>query len=323
MKGGDGYSVGVNEVIGGRPSFPRYSSNYAPVFNGELLQNGAGCSCSKNKKDNSIYSLIKKYNQAYNNQKGGSKENNVEKMTQFDAIKEVSNTLSSLSINSVKKLITKLFFNNTSMSNNVQKSIHKQLGGYESQLANIIAPLGKNNLLVIASLLLLHYFAVEQKKENDENNKETLTKKSTTKSTTKKIKGGNSFIGSLNKILAPTGINSLGSVVILALLHEAFVNNKKENDKQSGGNPLKNLIAPLGTNAFIATGLLIVLQKLFVDKVKYINSDDKEKKKMFGGKVQQHLEKLFNLVTPISFNIFTTKKMYKEITNKMSKMNKD
>ena len=330
MKGGDGYTVGVNEVIGGRPSFPRYSSNYAPVFNGELLQNGAGCNCLKNKKDNSIYSLIKKYNQEYNNQKGGSKENNIEKITQFDAIKEVSNTLSSLSTNSVKKLITKLFFNNTAnlskknvdkeniSSNNIQKSISKQLGGYESQLANIIAPLGKNNLLVIASLLLLHYFAVEQNKENDikVNNKKIKT-------STKNIQGGNSFIGSLNKILAPTGINSLGSVVILALLHEAFVNNKKDNDMQSGGNPLKNLIAPLGTNAFIATGLLIVLQKLFVEKVKYMNTDDNDKKKMIGGKINQHIEKLFNLVAPISFNIFTTKKTYKEITNKMSKMNKD
>ena len=38
--GGDGYVVNVNEPIGGRPSFPRYSNNYRPIFDGELLQNG-------------------------------------------------------------------------------------------------------------------------------------------------------------------------------------------------------------------------------------------------------------------------------------------
>jgi hypothetical protein len=315
MVGGDGYSVGVNEVIGGRPSFPRYSSNYSPVFYGELLQNGAGidkkCNCSKktSKKDELIYNLIKQYQNMNNNQNGGSKEN-IDKITQFEAIKEVSTSLSSLPLNSVKKLITKLFLNN--ISENKQKTINKQLGGYETQFANILAPLGKNNLLVIASLLLLHYFAVEQKKETSEDK---------VKNPKKILKGGNSFIGSLNKILAPTGINTLGSVVILVLLQEAFVNNKKTDKKQSGGNPLKTLIAPLGTSAFIATGLLIVLQKLFVENVKYINTVDKTKKKMIGGKVNQKMEKLFNLIAPISFNVFTTKKTYKDITTKLSNMN--
>ena len=312
MIGGDGYSVNVNEVIGGRPSFPRYSSNFRPVFNGELLQNGAGkkCKCNKKEKDDSIYSLIKQYNKKFNNQNGGSKKNNIEKITQFDAIKEVTTSLATLPNKSVKKLITKLFFKNLSEneSESKQKYINKQFGGYETQLANILAPLGKNNLLVIASLLLLHYFAVEQQKEDDG----TQSKKI--------LKGGNSFISSLNKILAPTGINSLGSVVILTLLHEAFVNNKKEDNKQSGGNPLKNLIAPIGTNAFIATGLLIVLKNLFTEKVKYINTSDKNKKKIIGGKVNSKIEKLFDLVAPISFNIFTTKSLYNDVTKKMSKL---
>jgi len=271
MAGGDGYSVNVNEVIGGRPSFPRYSSNYSPVFDGELLQNGASKNCNCSKKDDSIYSLIKKYNTKYNtklnnNQNGGSKTN-IDKKTQFDAIKEVSVSLSNLSFSSVKKLITKLFFKNISEIEEKENKtkldknlLYKQLGGYSNQLSSILAPLGKNNLLVIAALLLLHHFAVEKNKKS---------------STKKYLEGGNSFISSLNKILAPTGINSLGSVVILVLLHEAFVNSKKTkissaskstSKNQAGGNPLKNLIAPLGTNAFIATGLLIVLKKLFVDK---------------------------------------------------------
>ena len=145
------------------------------------------------------------------------------------------------------------------------------------------------------------------------------------------MKGGNSFLGSLTKILAPTGINSLGSVVILVLLQEAFVNSKKGKMKsmkiqgkiikrQAGGNPLKNLIAPLGTNAFIATGLLVVMEKLFVQKVKQIKTSDLKKKKMMGGKVNKKLNNLFNLVAPITFNAFTTKSSYNKITNKMSNL---
>ena len=42
MKGGDGYSAIVNHPIGGMLSYSRYSNNYRPVFEGELLQNGAG-----------------------------------------------------------------------------------------------------------------------------------------------------------------------------------------------------------------------------------------------------------------------------------------
>ena len=316
MIGGDGYSVGVNEVIGGRPSFPRYSSNYAPVFNGELLQNGAskncGCSNKKNKTNNnaSIYSLIKQYS-LNNNQNGGSKGNNIDKQTQFEAIKEVSTSLSNLSTSSIKKLITKLFFKN--ISDNEQLNKNKQLGGFTNQFANILAPLGKNNLLVIATLLLLHYYAVEQKKEKQNKTSKTIKK------------GGNSFISSLNKILAPTGINSLGAVVILALLEEAFVSSKRKSSnskKQSGGNPLKNLIAPLGTNAFIATGLLIVLKKLFVDKVKYMKTDDSIKKKKIGGNINSQLEKVFNMVAPISFNVFTSTTKYNDIVSKISNMSK-
>ena len=195
QKGGDGYSVNVNEAIGGRPAFPRYSSNYSPVFVGQLLQDGAGknntnninCGCNKSKR--TIYDLIKKFNNFKNNQKGGKNNNknnnknnkkNNNKVTQFDAIREVSNSMSSLSTNSLKKMITKLFFKNLS---DVNKLKTKQLGGYSNQLSHILAPLGKNNLLVIAALLLLHHFAVESNKKKDnkqikkEENKQDKKKK--------------------------------------------------------------------------------------------------------------------------------------------------
>ena len=35
--GGDGYSVNPSEIIAGMPTYPRYSNNYRPIFDGQLL----------------------------------------------------------------------------------------------------------------------------------------------------------------------------------------------------------------------------------------------------------------------------------------------
>jgi hypothetical protein len=137
------------------------------------------------------------------------------------------------------------------------------------------------------------------------------------------MKGGDSFIGSLTKILAPTGINTLGASVILVGLQQAFVQpNKKQKgglknkNKNKKGGSLKNLIAPLGTNAFIATGLLIILTKLFSKKIKEINTKDLSKKKLIGGQVLKKREELFNLIAPITFNTFATKSMLEKFISK-------
>lgn len=315
LKGGDGYSMNVNCPIGGMLSFSRYSNNYFPVFNGELLQNGAGdgysvnvskevggqpvysgytdedmaqgCStkqsgggdsgcnsgCSKND-DPSIFDLIKL--------KGGNKEI----FSQFAAIQALSHLLTPLTINTLVFLIVKLFLNIL----NVEKPRKsKQLGGYVSQLQDIIAPLGKNNLLVLSSLLLLHYFAVETQKTDIDR--------------TNILKGGDPFISTLTNILAPVGLNTLGSSVVLVILQQAFTStySKKNKNMQSGGNPLKNLIAPLGTNAFIATGLLIILEKMFTSR---INEIKKNNNTLVGGKINKKYEDLFNLIAPITFNTF-------------------
>ena len=188
----------------------------------------------------------------------------------------------------------------------------KQYGGYSSRLQNILAPLGKNNLLVIASLLLLHYFAVESIKDTKKN-------KISIKKGKKKMRGGNSFINSLTKILAPTGINALGASVILVGLQQAFVQPTKQVKKMKGGlsnkrggNTLKSLIAPLGTNAFIATGLLVVLENLFSKKIRQIKTKDLKKKKLIGGQIIKKRDELFNLVAPITFNTFATKSSLKK-----------
>jgi len=313
LKGGDGYSLNPSKSIGGLMGVSRYSNNYSPVFLGELLQNGGedgysvnpsnevggqpiitrytdedmtkGCSikqsggkdcgCSSRKtEDPSIFDLIKL--------KGGNKE----LFSQFAAIQALSHLLTPLTINNLVFLIVKLFLNILNVEK-LRKS--KQLGGYISQLQDIIAPLGKNNLLVLSSLLLLHYFAVETQKTNI--NKTNI------------LKGGDPFISTLTNILAPIGLNTLGSSVVLVVLQQAFTlsHSKKNKNIQSGGNPLKNLIAPLGTNAFIATGLLIILEKMFTSRMNEIKKNNGNLK---GGKINKKYENLFNLIAPITFNTF-------------------
>ena len=369
QKGGDGYVINVNEAIGGLPAFSRYSNNYRPIFDGELLQNdgdgysvdpnidiggmpgvvdykeckikdnidgmpvvngytyndvpvfdgsllsggskkkisiykflkmqsgGGGCGCNSSKtEDPSIFNLIK--------MSGGMKEN---KKTQFHAIKEIASLLVPLSTKSLLSLNSKIFLNNLSEK---KPEKHKQLGGYVDQIESILAPLGKNNLLVLASLLLLHHFAIESQK----------------KSTTKELKGGNPL--SLSEILAPLGVNTLGSSVLLILLQKSFVGTEKVSRKSSknskifvGGNPLKSLIAPLGSNAFIATALLILLERLFVNKINESKTKDKEKKVLIGGRANKKYEELFNLIAPVTFNIFAKESFLMGYAKKNSKNN--
>jgi len=346
QSGGDGYSVNIDEDIGGMPSYSRYTFKNTPVFDGSLTQNGGDCGCGNqdpnflstismqngggncgcnSSQDPTIFDLIK-------NQNGGSKK---EPITQFHAIREVSYVLIPLKLYSLIELIIKIFLYYLMQ---IKPKKAKQLGGNVSQLESILAPLGKNNLVVLAGLLLLHHFAVESKKPKLLNNKI--------------LSGGDPFIESLGNILAPLGINQLGTSVMLILLQQAFTNkqikinnlvknstnnkilnsnnkkinldNKKLLSKKvsfknlSGGNPLKELIAPLGTNAFIATGLLIVLEKMITSKV----NDVKNNKNLVGGSStsNKNYEKLFNVIAPITFNTFAKKSFLEKMVNqKISK----
>ena len=296
--GGDGYSIDPSTSVDGMPIISRYTYDDTPIFEGSLLNGGVkktknisiykflkmqagggGCGCNASKKEDiSIFDLIK--------MRGGMKK---DKKTQFHAIKEIANLLVPLSTKSLVSLNSKIFLNSISEKKPVK---YKQLGGYADQIESILAPLGKNNLLVLASLLLLHHFAIESQK----------------KLIGKELKGGNPFTSSLSEILAPLGVNTLGSSLLLILLQKSFVGTKSVTSKNSkillGGNPLKSLIAPLGTNAFIATGLLILLERLFINKINEIKIKDKEKKVLIGGRANKKYEELFNLISPITFNIF-------------------
>ena len=322
QKGGDGYTINVNQAIGGLPGFSRYSYNYKPVFEGELLQNGgdgysvdlkdeigglptytrytdaemvqkgAGCGCDGNDvkdKDPLIFSLIKL--------KGGNKEN----ITQFYAIKELAHLLTPLSTNHLLSLNVNLFLN---ILNGEKPNKSKQLGGFTSQLQDILAPLGKNNLLVLSSLLLLHYFAIDRK-ENKVGKKVDV------------LSGGDSFTSVLTNILTPTGLNTMGASVLLIMLQQAFIfkNTSKNLKTQEGGNPLKNLIAPLGTNAFIATGLLIIIEKLFTSTMNKV----KKNNTLVGGKINKKYEDLFNLIAPLTFNTFAKQSFLKNFKESVQK----
>lgn len=287
QNGGDGYSVMLNNEIGGEPIYKRYTYDNEPIFNGSLLKNGGGgCGCNSNSGvyDPTVFELIK--------QQGGKKINK-NNISQFYAIQKISNTLTPLSTNSLIKLNLELFFKSLSNNKTKLKKV-KQLGGYVSELESIIAPLGKNNLLVLASLLLLHYFAVERIYSKD-----------------KKIilsGGDKNFI---SNVLDTVGLNK-----VYTDLQDAFNTNIKQEVKQEGGNPLKNLIAPLGTNAFIATGLLIILEKLFTSKMNELNSEDNKKKILIGGKINKKYEELFNLIAPVTFNIFAKKSFLDNVSKK-------
>ena len=246
LKGGDGYTFDVNTNIGGLMGRSRYSYNYAPIYNGDLLQNGGkkDCGCSsKVKVEDNLYNMLK--------QQGGFKTGG----NQLDAIQYVSKSLSSLNMNAIISLIGLIFVYEIYTKNG---KMHDTVKSGGSNISQIMAPLGRSNLIVLAALLLLHHFAVEM----PENKKKSL-------------KGGNDIETQITELLKPLGVDKNGASSLLTSIKQAFgfknqnnhkITHKNENSKNDftgGGSILKNIIAPLGTNAFIATGLLIILEKVF------------------------------------------------------------
>ena len=304
--GGNGYAFDVFNGISGFPTLLPYTSNCSPIFRGELLQNGGkkNCGCKMTENENKDPLIFLKILENMNQSGGGNKEQNV---SQFNAIKVISDALRKLSPKELLSIPVVILENE--IGNKNYKKV-EQLGGYSLDFQQLLAPLGRNNLLVLAALLLLHYFAVENK------TKKIKIEKSVSKKDISKIKKGGAEVSSvLSQILAPLGVNAMGASVLLVLLQGAF--SEKNNKKQSGGNPLKNLIAPLGTEAFIATGLLIILERMYTNKMKEVKakkSKDNEKLKLIGGKLKKSSEKLFNLLSPISFNAFARQSFLDQVS---------
>jgi hypothetical protein len=331
--GGDGFSIDVNNSIGGLPSFIRYSNNYKPIFDGDLLK-GGGCSCLKSliKKENNkdqqggacscaraqqggacscaraqqggAYIDEEKYIIDIILQKGGAKNS----ITQFSAIKEVSNKLKTLEKKSLSKLSLDVIINELTTKNpKKSQTFYKNMKYLQKKLLSF----DKHNLTVLSSLLLLHHCATNSEKIDNQ-------------------QGGDSGItSSLSSILAPLGVNAFGASVFLVFLQKSFTeamkkkSEKNDSDgkgirrvrKQSGGNSLKNLIAPLGTSAFVATAILVLLERLFTDVINEKKSKNADKKKMYGGRVTKKSEKLINVLSPISFNAFAKESFLKNLSN--------
>ena len=238
MIGGDGYVVNVNESIGGRPAYSRYSNNYRPVFNGDLLQNGGG--------DILVHDLIKL--------SGGKKEN---KISQFDAIKEVSYLISNLSNKKLISIISNIFLKHLSDTNTIK---FKQLGGYVVNFEEILTPLGKNNIIVLTSLLLLHHFATQPKHKILSGGLSKITN-TLEDAFNINMSGGNP----LKDLIAPLGTSAFIATGLLIVLQKMFtskINEIKKNKPLVGGKPNKNyellfnILAPITFNTFATKSFL-------------------------------------------------------------------
>ncbi len=348
LKGGDGYSANPFQPIGGMMSYPRYSNNYRPVFEGELLSNDPmnngnqlggnktnNCGCNKNKETPSIYNLIKKQN-------GG----NASSITQVSAIDEVSKMLKPLGIGVLISTIVIIFLYHCT-NKKPRKGI--QLGGFTPDLESVLAPLGKNNLLVLASLLLLHHFAIINYKDGKEDKKTPFNSKIDLK--LKKVQGGGDIIKSLlNSLLYPLGLSSKKEESVIDTIDNSFKNannnenennnNENENNneddenkiqgtkiqmtKQYGGNKLASHISHLGNKSLMAHSMFYLLEDIFNNKVKIIGEKDKSIKMKLTDKLIKKNNKLFYMLSPISFNLFGNEEKIQEIFNKIkeSKMTK-
>jgi len=297
-KGGDGYSANPFQPIGGMMSHPRYSNNYRPVFWGELLQNGghsdSNCGCTNSSKIQNIFSLIK--------QNGGNPA-----ITQVNAINEVSQLLVPLGAGALISTIMLVFLYHCT-NKKPRKGV--QLGGYTPDLESILAPLGKNNLLVLASLFLLHHFAVMNQKESKINKSSKISK-------LKKIQNGGEIIQSLlNSLLNPLGSNNTGNSSVIDIINDSFKNNKKK-EKQNGGSKLSSYVNHLGNNSFFTPSMFYLLENIFSTKVKELNENDKSNKLKLKNKIIKKNNKLFYILSPISFNIFGSEETVDKIFSKI------
>ena len=301
MKGGDGYSANPFQPIGGMMSYPRYSNNYRPVFNGDLLHNGGAkkgeCGC--NKKEPSIFNLIK--------QNGGAD------ITQVSAIGEVGKMITPLSVGGLISVIMVIFLYHYT-NKKPRKGV--QMGGYTNQLESLLAPLGKNNLLVLASLLLLHHFAVMNSK------KKTVMKKGLGNKL-KKIQSGGNIINSILTTLFNFNENKNSknnNSNIIETIDNSFKEENKNNNIQTGGNNLlKSYVQHLGGTSFYANSIFHLLENIFNNKIKEINTNINSDKNKLKNNIIKKNHKLFYILSPISFNIFGSEDTVNKIFNELKK----
>jgi hypothetical protein len=101
----------------------------------------------------------------------------------------------------------------------------------------------------------------------------------------------------LNSLLNPNGSS------VIDVINDSFKNNNKKG-KQNGGNKLSSYVKHLGNDSFLAPSMFYLLEDIFSTKVKELNEKDKSHKLKFKNKIIKKNNKLFYILSPISFNIF-------------------
>ena len=116
----------------------------------------------------------------------------------------------------------------------------------------------------------------------------------------------------LNSLLNPSGKNN-----IIEIINDSFKNNKKNKNPQNGGSKLASYIKHLGNDSFLAGSMFYLLEDIFSSKVKELNTKDKSLKSILKNKIIKKNNKLFYVLSPISFNIFGSEKTVQKIFQKI------
>jgi len=329
MKGGDGYAVNVMQAIAGRPSYIRYTDNCRPVFQGPLLQNGGnmkeeskyesimdsrggvlmggGKDCGCDKKDDSVFALLKK---TYQKQSGGF----VGQLAQFQPIQSVAKILSPMGTNALTAMIVLIFLHHYVKKRGKGKK-GKMMGGASASLESVLAPMGRANLLVLAGILLLHHYAMMKYKKS----KSLLM----LKGGKKKNQRGGGIQSVLEQLLAPLGVNALGASIVLMGIRHAFMKKKKimrGGAKNEWMSQLRKSMKKMDTKLLIAGGVFRSMEKLFSKKIKVdMKKSEKNKEQM-----HKSFDELFQMVAPVTYSTFATEKTQKKadlIRDYVSKQN--
>ena len=305
QKGGNvGYSTRL-DPIGGNPVYQGYTTSMMPIYPGELLNN-SDFNEGTLTEDLQYFNLIKGGSKKKIMKGGGPTRMNP--LGQFYAIKKISLLLVKLSVSELATLVTLIILylmNRNSEKDCLSRSEKlKRIRGYFNDFKNTMITLGKNNLIVLSSLLLLHYFAIRNQNKYEARSREKAPVKIILIKKKPEIRKGDLLYESLNNILAPSGHNEIGKSKILLALEKAFAHKK---GVQIGGNSIGSLIAPLGANAFVATGLVVLLEQIIKKKFSSIVTKKAENKKKYGGLLKKKINKLNDILAPISFSTFLDK----------------
>ncbi len=275
LTGGDGYSVNFSHPISGMPSYNRYSNNYRPIFDGPLLSDNASATMA-----------------------GGGDCGCDAGMDSNSPLLMSGGGNCGCDANSTAQTADKSMFN-----------LIKQGGGSavvpsQFQAINMVsrelAPLGIGALCSVIILVFLHHFVAEKPRKAAQ-------------------MGG--YVQQLSETLMPLGKNNLITLAALMLLHHFAIaerykkglevrakgktGSKSKSGKKTskrGGAPdvrstLSQILAPLGINALGAALLLVAIEEAFINSNK--KSNGKSKSKQHGG-----ASMLKDLIAPLGTNAF-------------------